>query len=156
MLNTALSVFTTFFSFAAAFFWLLMFRHSALKYLASVWAVAGLLHWLPEVSQVFSIALFIASLAVVTYVNQHDGLSGYINELKASRESVILGRYKFSYRDAGGSDSQRKVDVHQMWSENGHTYFKGFCHRAKAERTFRLDRVFGEVIDLDTGEVIDI
>ncbi len=163
MLITVLSVLTTVLSFAASLFWFLIFRKNEVKYLSALFVVAGLVHWMPEVSQSFSIVLFIVSFAVVTYVTKHNGLQGFYDENKPSGPVLsdlsgapVVGRYAFSYSDAEGRVTRRKVDVHQIWEDSGATYFKGFCHHAEDMRTFRLDRVFGEVIDLDTGEVVDV
>lgn len=61
-----------------------------------------------------------------------------------------LARIEFSYRDARGNDSRRKVDVEAIDGE----YFEGFCHRANATRTFVIGRVKGSISNVDTGELL--
>lgn len=57
---------------------------------------------------------------------------------------------RFEYR--GREDYahlQRTVEVTGV----NDTYFEGMCRARQGERTFRLDRVRGEVVSLETGEI---
>jgi hypothetical protein len=69
---------------------------------------------------------------------------------RAIRTGWKLGLIEFTYEDSEGAITSRKVTVHSVT----HTYLKGKCHARKAERTFRLDRIVGDIIDLETGELI--
>lgn len=69
---------------------------------------------------------------------------------RAIRTGWSLGRIEFSYVDADGEKTQRTVTVHSVTR----VYFKGECHTRREERTFRLDRVVGDLVDCDTGEVL--
>lgn len=55
------------------------------------------------------------------------------------------------YEDADGNITSRMVTVHWV----GETTFKGECHARQAERSFRLDRVLGEITDTETGEMLE-
>lgn len=68
---------------------------------------------------------------------------------RAIRTGWKLGTIEFSYEDANGEITQRTVTVHSVDS----TYIKGECHSRRAERTFRIDRVLGDVVDVETGEI---
>lgn len=66
-------------------------------------------------------------------------------------ESVGPALVQFDYRNANGEETTRQVEVKQVrWDK-----FRGFCHHARAVRTFRIDRIQGDVVDLETGEVLD-
>ncbi|EEZ5826537.1 WYL domain-containing protein [Escherichia coli] len=69
-----------------------------------------------------------------------------INILKIGKVKYIA----FSYIDSKGDFTHREVDVSSIDNE----YLQGYCHLAKEYRTFRLDRIQGDVICRDTGEVI--
>ena len=56
----------------------------------------------------------------------------------------------FIYEDADGEITHRTVTIHSVDS----TYLKGECHDRVAERTFRLDRIVGDVVNLETGEIL--
>lgn len=74
-----------------------------------------------------------------------------VAQTRAIRTGWQLCQVDFIYEDAKGDTSSRMVTVHWV----GDTTFKGECHDRKAERTFRLDRVIGDITDIDTGEVLD-
>ncbi|MGS0943736.1 WYL domain-containing protein (plasmid) [Pseudomonas luteola] len=69
---------------------------------------------------------------------------------RAIRTGWKLGLVEFTYEDSKGAITSRKVTVHSVT----HTYLKGKCHARKAERTFRLDRIIGDIVDLETGEIL--
>ncbi len=58
---------------------------------------------------------------------------------------------EFHYRDAFGNHSRRRVDVRRVSGD----LFQGYCHHAGATRTFRSDRIQGDVVDVTTGEVFE-
>lgn len=70
---------------------------------------------------------------------------------RAIRQGWSIGEVRFSYEDANGIPSERHVIVHSVSG----TYIKGECLDRQAERTFRLDRINGDVVDCNTGELID-
>lgn len=69
---------------------------------------------------------------------------------RAIRTGWSLGQVEFSYVDADGVKTQRTVTVHSVTR----VYFKGECHTRREERTFRLDRIVGDLVDCDTGEIL--
>ncbi|MXR38001.1 hypothetical protein [Craterilacuibacter sinensis] len=74
---------------------------------------------------------------------------------KKQSQSRITGNrldaIRFSYLNADGKFSDRSVVVRVLDDE----YFQGVCQSRRALRTFRLDRVIGQVTSEDTGEVDD-
>lgn len=62
-----------------------------------------------------------------------------------------LTEIAFYYVNAGGESSFRDVDVKKFDGE----YIEGYCHLSKAFKTFRLDRVEGDVILRGTSEAMD-
>lgn len=69
---------------------------------------------------------------------------------RAIRTGWRMGEVEFTYMDAEGEITHRRVTVHSATA----TYLKGECHKRQAERTFRVDRIIGDVVDCDTGEII--
>lgn len=57
---------------------------------------------------------------------------------------------EFVYEDRNGEFERRVVDIEQQKNDE---YIKGYCHLREAERTFRLSRIVGDIIVVDTGEV---
>lgn len=62
-----------------------------------------------------------------------------------------LDAIRFHYLNAAGEHSDRRVVVRVLDGE----YFQGVCQARRALRTFRLDRVVGQVTSEDTGEIAD-
>ena len=59
---------------------------------------------------------------------------------------------RFDYIDAGGRWSRRTVSI----AAHGDEMFDAFCEDRQDLRTFRYDRIQGDIIDVDTGEVIEV
>lgn len=59
-------------------------------------------------------------------------------------------RVWFAYETSSGKVSNREVTVFEV----GPAYFRGYCHLRRGERTFRYDRIIGDVVRTDTGEVL--
>ena len=57
---------------------------------------------------------------------------------------------EFSYTNAEGVGSKRIVDVKEKKEE----YFSGYCHFRNEKRTFRYDRIDGDIVIISTGEVV--
>lgn len=62
-------------------------------------------------------------------------------------------RVTFEYMDSNGDITTRDVSAVRVDHKNGETYLVGYCMTRRATRTFRADRILGEVIDMETGEV---
>lgn len=59
------------------------------------------------------------------------------------------------YSDAKNNQTRRRVTVREIiLSANEEILIRAYCHERRAGRTFRADRI-QEVVDLETGEVID-
>lgn len=69
---------------------------------------------------------------------------------RAIRTGWSIGVIAFTYEDSLGGVSYRIVTVHSV----GSVYLKGECHEKKAERTFRMDRILGQLTDCATGEIL--
>lgn len=72
-------------------------------------------------------------------------------QTRAIRRGWKLCEVAFMYEDAEGNVTSRVVTVHWV----GDSTFKGECHDRQAERTFRLDRVLGDITDTETGEMLE-
>lgn len=62
-----------------------------------------------------------------------------------------LTEVAFYYVNGSGESSFRDVDVKKFDGQ----YIEGYCHLSRAYKTFRLDRVEGDVILRGTGEAMD-
>jgi predicted DNA-binding transcriptional regulator YafY len=69
---------------------------------------------------------------------------------RAMRTGWSRGTVTFTYEDAAGDVTCRTVTVHSATA----THLKGECQDRQAERTFRIDRIIGDVVDVETGEVV--
>nr|WP_300338106.1 WYL domain-containing protein [Actinomyces sp.] len=70
--------------------------------------------------------------------------------LAVVRRALALGRrLRIVYVDAADRRSQREVDPAQLESDGSHLYLRAWCLSARAERSFRLDRVLeAELLDV--------
>lgn len=68
-----------------------------------------------------------------------------------SSKSKGLNKVAFNYVNAEGVSRFREVDVESFDGQ----YVEGYCHSARKFRTFRLDRIDGDIIVRDTGESMD-
>lgn len=69
---------------------------------------------------------------------------------RAMRSGWRLGTVEFTYEDSKGAITVRTVTVHSVTA----SHIKGECQDRHAERTFRLDRIIGDVIDTETGVIV--
>ncbi|MCT8178119.1 WYL domain-containing protein [Variovorax sp. CY25R-8] len=60
----------------------------------------------------------------------------------------------FAYRKSDGSEGRRTVRVERHGFEGHDEYVEGHCSEARASRTFRLDRIQGQVTIMATGELV--
>lgn len=66
--------------------------------------------------------------------------------------------FLFSYLDHHDNCAPRTVEVHFV-SRNintGHYYLEGFCQDRLDNRTFRTDRIRGDLTDTETGELVPV
>lgn len=69
---------------------------------------------------------------------------------QAIRTGWSVGEVEFNYSDVDGVVSKRRVTVHSA----SKSHIKGECHERRAERTFRPDRIIGDVVNYETGEIL--
>lgn len=72
------------------------------------------------------------------------------NYISAKKNSE-LSKIAFSYENSKGERSFRDVDVKSFDGQ----YIEGYCHLSRKFKTFRLDRIEGDVIIRETGESLD-
>lgn len=65
------------------------------------------------------------------------------------RRDAVIDVIRFDYEDRNGDPSTREIEVTAISDE----YFEGWCRESQGKRTFRLDRVTGDVVSLETGEI---
>lgn len=65
------------------------------------------------------------------------------------RRDDVIDVIRFDYEDRNGDLSAREVEVSAISDD----YFEGWCRERKETRTFRLDRVIGDIVSLETGEI---
>lgn len=80
-----------------------------------------------------------------------------IHALPANGAGLHFPReFSFSYVDYNGEQSQRQVRVMGIASNGEQQYLEGYCLDRQAVRTFRTDRIQGELIDMETGELVNV
>lgn len=76
-------------------------------------------------------------------------------KIKITNSSVKLPvTLNFSYIDSSGEITKRTVVVQSISSNSTHEYLEGKCLTRKASRTFRVDRIIGNIVDESTGEIL--
>lgn len=70
----------------------------------------------------------------------------------AKGKSEELKAVAFSYVNSKGESSFRDVDVKSFDGQ----YVGGYCHLSRKFKTFRLDRIDGDIIIRETGESLDV
>ena len=70
--------------------------------------------------------------------------------VRRSRARTGLDCILIQYQDSMGFDSEREVTVHSLDT----FYLKGYCHMRSAPRTFRVDRIVGDIVRTETGEAL--
>jgi proteasome accessory factor C len=72
------------------------------------------------------------------------GVLDTLRQAVRERHRVLLDYYAYG-RD---ERSSRAVDPHAVFADEGAWYVRGYCHQAKGERLFRIDRIYGlDVLD---------
>lgn len=125
---------------------------------------AGLLWWLispaegsTEIDWGWTILACVIALALLAIAKVAPEAASDVLEkheranTKAIRTDWSMGDVEFTYEDSAGDITRRRVTVHSVTS----AYLKGECHDRQAERTFRLDRIVGDLTDCKTGEILN-
>lgn len=69
-----------------------------------------------------------------------------------TRRGSVIDRVMIRYQDSLGLESEREVNVHSFDGD----YLKGYCHLRRSVRTFRADRIVGDIVRVETGEVLTL
>lgn len=118
--------------------------------------------------------------AIWEYVNPYNDkthlgrlISKEINKLQTQSESskqnqtesIIEKVYEFNlkpsvkiaieYINSNNESSNREIRLDKITFDNGLIYFYGFCYSANAIRTFRADRIDGDITLIETGELLN-
>jgi hypothetical protein len=64
------------------------------------------------------------------------------------------GTFLILYQDIDDNVTSRKITIKKIQQEGRAVYIKAYCHLRKENRTFRRDRIIGDITDTDTGEVL--
>lgn len=73
-----------------------------------------------------------------------------VKHKEKSKSIYTSGDIQFWYTDGDGNFTHRNIRILSVDSE----YLEGFDLDKKAERTFRIERMDNEIIDLSTGEIL--
>lgn len=65
-------------------------------------------------------------------------------------------KIRFKYTNSGGEKTERTVTAVSRFRYDGRSYIIGFCTLREERRTFRADRIEGEIINARTGEIITV
>lgn len=65
-------------------------------------------------------------------------------------------RIAFRYVDAQGAETDRDLELHDIYEDGGSVYLQGFSHLRNDRRTFRAERIIGDVVDQETGEAASL
>lgn len=74
----------------------------------------------------------------------------------ASSPILLPHTFSFEYVSDSGGRERRTVSVEQIKQNGSDTYLEGFCKKRFATRTFRTDRINGQLTDMDTGELLSV
>lgn len=77
--------------------------------------------------------------------------SKYRSVNHAKGKDAEIKNVAFSYVNSKGESSFRDVDVKSFDGD----YVEGYCHLSRKFKTFRLDRIEGDIIIRETGEAIE-
>ena len=66
-----------------------------------------------------------------------------------------IGRsFGISYIDSKGHESRRRITVRSLIPQESDLLIRAYCHERSAARSFKASRI-REIVDLETGEVVD-
>ncbi len=97
-----------------------------------------------------------SSLVVIEGVSDSNSLEVDSANLLNNLEKLLGNTYEINYLDSKNKLSCRQVTVKKIHQDNGALYIKTYCHLSRAPRTFRIDRIVGDVINIDTGELTSL
>lgn len=76
----------------------------------------------------------------------------------AIHNGSVVSRYHFTYTDGNGNVTQRTVQPLKIYSEGERNfkYINAYCELRNDMRTFIFKRISPPVIDVETGEIIEL
>jgi len=74
-------------------------------------------------------------------------------KVEVERETTP-SRVSFEYIDADGNRTARTISSAHRFNYNGRMYLAGHCELRNEQRTFRSDRISGDLVNAKTGEII--
>lgn len=151
-------------SIVAAIYWFLIYRNLWVRHASWGFVLIALVNFLAESNLYLSLWIIFISMGVIIYWDKAGKTEEIVKENKGSQAINTgngavrgeLGTFKFQYADADGNHTSRLVDVNRLYFLDNVGYFAGFCHQRGAERTFRMDRVYGQIVDVNTGEFLEL
>lgn len=84
----------------------------------------------------------------VQYANDNDLQASY------TPENPDINHIAFTYSDIDNNTTNRDIYVKELYAANGHQYIKAHCNHSDENRTFRIDRIQGDITLISTGEII--
>jgi len=64
-----------------------------------------------------------------------------------------IGEYRFTYMDASDMVGERTALINRVSRTTLRRYFHGFRSDTHESRSYRVDRVIGDMVNIETGEV---
>jgi hypothetical protein len=91
----------------------------------------------------------------VIYSKAEDAFKARAEQVEENADPGYADIVAFHYVDAAGDATFREVSRAIRYSMDGRWYIRGHCHLRDDDRTFRIDRIKGDIIDVQTGKAID-
>ena len=120
-----------------------------LVFAIAIWGLTNFL-WAVAITVCLIVAFFIW-----LYSSTSDDVEEATPEKKKSSKGpgfAVKARMKIRYTDADGESSEREIFAHR-YTDSSPGYIAARCMKAKANRSFRTDRI-NDAVDMETGEVI--
>lgn len=77
--------------------------------------------------------------------NNQSSLETSNDKVNIKEEALSEKTIMFPYSNAFGENSNRVVDVQRIYRQSGKIYLEAYCRDRQAQRTFRLDRITGDI-----------
>lgn len=111
------------------------------------------------------VILLIAAVVAGAYVSARDRkeLDRLVESLSAAgvdlddedSDSPFAGTFRFEYQSGSGEIDSREARITHVSHSSGRLYFEGYRTDTMEDRSYRVDRVVGAMISVDTGEIVD-
>lgn len=94
----------------------------------------------------------VAAIAVYLVFRRRRSVQTPDQAARIAPERRVVRTIEFSYLNKEGERSTRMVDVQEF----RHYNFSGYCRLRKKKRTFRYSRIIGDIVDVNTGDVVSL